>query len=166
MSHRSSYENFKRFALYIGEALRNLPRSTIVDPKSLGLGQETFAGRFRDARRAKLVHGFNSPHIDETLFRDKANNLSVRMRDDGHIEIYDHTVDAPPASTGILGSSDPIRFTWADHSEVYALARMIHNKQFDPPLTFLVTIPDYNTFNFTDFDVELVQNGPNEYLLL
>lgn len=76
--HRFSRANFDRYADALGAALRAFPAPIEVDPSPYSV--ETYASRFRDAREAKKRYGYEHPHVDNVLFTQYADELSVAIQ--------------------------------------------------------------------------------------
>jgi hypothetical protein len=164
MSHRLSYENFARFAPHMGEALRHLPRTTIVTPSKMRLSEETYAARFRDARLAKNQYNYIHPAIDPQLYKTHSHNLSVRMLGNDRVEIYDRTIKSAPPSPE--QHNDHIEFNGSEN-DTLLLAHWLARRLFNPALSFSVSIPPESELHerLSKMDVELVKDG-DHYILM
>lgn len=129
---------FDRYAHDLGLALRAYPEVIRVKvPNSV----ETYAARFRDARKAKQLHGWTNPEVDDLLFEQHADSLAVAMRD-GYVLIgtsqaikaYETLATQPQDAP----SQHDIEVSFSDYSCAVYLCELIRRRAFKTPIAFTV----------------------------
>ena len=142
---RFKFSTFERFAPYIGRALEEFPKALRIDPKTLSV--ETFAGRMRDAIRAKeMFPMYAHPAIDEALFAKFAKDITISMKTD-HILVgsSDSVRTATPNvatlsdASGLPGKApNEVILDGSNHPNMESLCLLLHSRALNPCPEFIV----------------------------
>lgn len=140
VGHHYNQATFDRYAPYIARALESFPGPLRIDIAP-GESVETFAGRFRDARKAKTLYGYSHPDIDEAAFLRNAYQLQVAMRE-GYVLIGTREAIkavGPLSFTETLERPDgTIEVSITDIAVAVNLCQLIAAKAFKQPVAFTV----------------------------
>jgi hypothetical protein len=161
---------FDRFAPVLGYVLRKFPVAVPVDPKPLSV--ETYAARFRDAKKAKQLYGYKHPEVDEVLFEKHAPDITTAMHD-GKVFIGSRESVRAALSVAVGEVLTPVTATIAHEVGVgfsEQLCFLIDRKAFNPQPQFVIVglTPEQATSLEQRYDVGLhpTENDPNKWYII
>lgn len=133
-----SQENFLRFLPHLEQLCSQFPAPVTFHPD--GLAPSTFAGRFRDAGRAFLIHKFRSP-LDYDTFLKVWEGTVVRIV--GNVVV----VSPPKAEVDTIAVAErPATYlftlTSPNHAQLEAAIRVIESGISTLPILIEGAIPD------------------------
>lgn len=133
-------EAFDKYAPDLGYALNLYPVAARID---ISGSVETYAARFRDARKAKQLHGWKHPAVNEDLFKSHADSLVVAMRN-GYVLIGTPKAIRTYEEVGQVGYKkgtpvpDNVEVDLTDEECATMLCELISRKAFKTPIAFTV----------------------------
>lgn len=167
IGHHYSEESFKKYAPYIADALTQFPNVLRVEIEG---SVETFAGRFRDARRAKKLYGYRDERIDEKLFALHADKLVVAMRE-GHCLVGPREALKAPGTLTAPSRAEPSQgevIVTGSPERIGQLCELVALRIFSPMPVFILTgiSPEQAQTLETTHGVTLIADKPGQFILL
>jgi hypothetical protein len=136
--HREHH--FQSVAHIWAEALKNFPANTVV--KSGKLSHETLCRKLREGREAKNKYGWKNPLIDEALWAERAEQISVEPFSDyvlmGGKDKKAQDAKGVPVDMAPENHSRPVIHVTAEMESVERICKLMNDKVFHPrPIVIL-----------------------------